>query len=58
MACCRTDILLGERQKRITLRAAQLAPGMLTEKKHDEAEDQAKADREGEGDDGHGRRKG
>ena len=45
---------LGERQERVALGAADATARMFAEKEDDKSEHQREADREGEGDDGHG----
>jgi hypothetical protein len=46
--------LVGKWEQRIALGAAQAAAGLLAQEKRDETENEAKTDREGEGNDGHG----
>jgi hypothetical protein len=49
----RAGDFLGEREQRITFRATEPPAGVLAEEKHNKGEDQAQADREGEGNNGH-----
>lgn len=48
--------LVSEREQRVALSAAETTARMFAEEEDDESEDQAEADREGEWDDGHGRK--